>query len=275
MQLKPTNFTALEKHKEEVFVVVKTAPHPSIRYTEIVCTAGITKKGNWIRLYPIDFRYLPFSRQYKKYQWIEVEVVKNIKDKRPESYRPDTETIKVGKLIDEKKSQERKMIILPTLSADLEELKLGKMSLGIIKPREIMKFIVEPCSAQWSKKHQRVLVQQRLFEEQPKDLEKIPFKFSYKFFCQNQKCKGHICQIIDWEIYELFRNMQNKYQYDIDTILEKIKNKWIDQMWDKNRDSYLYLGTTMPFGTYVVLGVFWPKKEEENLFTHICAEGGT
>ncbi len=56
----------------KVLITVKTYPIPSMRYDELVCTAGVTETGDFVRLYPINFRDLPFSQQYKKYQWIKV-----------------------------------------------------------------------------------------------------------------------------------------------------------------------------------------------------------
>ncbi len=55
-----------------VLITVMTYPHPSKRYKEIVCTAGITDKSEWVRLYPIDYRYRPHNQQFRKYQWFEV-----------------------------------------------------------------------------------------------------------------------------------------------------------------------------------------------------------
>ena len=42
-----------------VLITVMTYPHPSQRHQELVCTAGITEAGEWVRLYPIDYRYRP------------------------------------------------------------------------------------------------------------------------------------------------------------------------------------------------------------------------
>ena len=55
-----------------VLITVMTYPHPSRGYQELICTAGITEAGEWVRLYPIDYRYRPRDQQFRKYQWIEV-----------------------------------------------------------------------------------------------------------------------------------------------------------------------------------------------------------
>ena len=79
-----------------VLITVKTYPIPSSKYDELVCTAGVTESGEFVRLYPVNFRDLPFSRQYKKYQWIEVMAERHTgRDSRKESYRPDCDTLKM------------------------------------------------------------------------------------------------------------------------------------------------------------------------------------
>lgn len=45
--------------RTRVLVTVLTYPHPSAKYKELVCTAGVTAAGEWIRLYPVDYRYRP------------------------------------------------------------------------------------------------------------------------------------------------------------------------------------------------------------------------
>ena len=64
----------------KVLITVKTYPHPSRGHQELVCTAGLTESLEWVRLYPIDFRYRPKGQKFRKYQWIEV-----LLDPRPKS----------------------------------------------------------------------------------------------------------------------------------------------------------------------------------------------
>ena len=72
----------------KILITVKTYPSISKKYEELVCTAGFLEDENWIRLYPIQFRKKPYAEQYKKYQWIELDIVKNTSDFRSESFRP-------------------------------------------------------------------------------------------------------------------------------------------------------------------------------------------
>jgi len=52
--------------REKVLITVMTYPHPSEKFRESVCTAGVTASGEWIRLYPVDYRYQPRTNQFRK-----------------------------------------------------------------------------------------------------------------------------------------------------------------------------------------------------------------
>lgn len=81
----------------KVLVTVMTYPHPSRNHQELVCTAGVTEAGEWVRLYPIDYRYRAPSQRFKKYQWIEVGLWPRGagNDNRKESRRPDLDSIRL------------------------------------------------------------------------------------------------------------------------------------------------------------------------------------
>ena len=83
--------------KQRILIAVKTYPTLSDKYHELACTAGFLENGSWIRLYPIPFRLLDGDQRYKKYQWIEAEIVKSKNDPRPESFKiVNTEAIRAS-----------------------------------------------------------------------------------------------------------------------------------------------------------------------------------
>ena len=85
--------------KTRVLIAVKTYPTLSLKYDELVCTAGFLEDGSWIRIYPVPFRKL--DSRYKKWQWIELDLVKNESDSRKESFRPSNyDDIILGEIID-------------------------------------------------------------------------------------------------------------------------------------------------------------------------------
>lgn len=244
--------------------MVKAFPAISRTYRELVCTVGITEKGKLIRLYLVQFRYLHLSKQYKKYQWIEADIQRHSRDNRIDSYRPEQKSIKLlGPALPAGTWKERKRVIIPMVSKSLEEIEKNfrdkKISLGLFKPASIS-FKAEAASDGWNRAQEDVLKQQSLFGPKPKPLAKIPFKFSYEITCASPECRGHQLAIIDWEIMELYRKLKDNYQYSTDTILEKLKQKYEQQMWGPKKDSYLIVGSHSLYPTFMVLGVFWPPK---------------
>jgi len=73
--------------KAKILITVKTYPLPSGEYDELVCTAGLFEGKKWIRIYPVPFRSWEAYKQFDKFSWIEVDLVRNKKDFRPETYR--------------------------------------------------------------------------------------------------------------------------------------------------------------------------------------------
>ncbi len=55
--------------------------------------------SEFVRLYPIPFRYLEGAMQFKKYQWIRANITKATSDPRPESYNIAPDSIELGDII--------------------------------------------------------------------------------------------------------------------------------------------------------------------------------
>jgi hypothetical protein len=66
----------------------------------------------------------------------------------------------------------------------------------------------------------------------------------------------------DWEICELYRAMRDKYRNE-EVAIEKVKQKYLSQICDPAIDTHFYVGTVLQHGTWVILGVFWPKKSNK------------
>ena len=252
--------------RAKILITIKTYPLPSKSHMELVCTGGVQEDGSFIRLYPIDYRYRPYWEWYKKYQWIEVEIEKNPRDPRPESFRPvsDAQIKVVGEPLSSKNNwRERKKYVLakeiPTMCW-LEKQKQEDFSLGIIRVRKAIGFIAELTERDWKPKWENLFNQLNLFGPKRKPLEKIPYKFTYHFLCDEPKCKGHKKMIEDWEICELYRKMRIKHGSE-KVALEKVKDTFLDRIFASNRDTHFFVGTVLRYGSWVVLGTFWPEKE--------------
>lgn len=253
--------------KKKILITVKAYPNPSKKYVETVCTAGIDLGENkWIRLYPVPFRDLEISKKFKKYDIIEAEVEKSTKDPRPESYKINCDSIsRIAPLDTKQEWAQRKKLIMPLVGksmCDIERLCDEKnVSLGMFKPRRDVEFLWEPVTSEFKPGTEELYAQLSLFNPQKKVLEKIPYIFRYKYFCENEPgCKGHKQCIIDWEIGESFRSWKKNIYKTDELTLEKIRNKWQNELFSEKRDSYLLVGNQHRFKTFMILGVFWPPK---------------
>lgn len=99
-----------------------------------------------------------------------------------------------------------------------------------------------------------------LFGPDRKPLEKIPYKFSYKFKCGHAECHGHTNMIEDWEVGQLYRSMRDKHG-DGKIACDKVKDKFLNQICAPDRDTHFFVGTVAGYPTWVILGTFWPKRE--------------
>ena len=83
--------------RTKVLITVMTYPHPSERHQELVCVAGIQENGEWVRMYPVDYRYRPYHQRFRKYQWINVDLLTHghRNDDRKESRKPKLDTIEL------------------------------------------------------------------------------------------------------------------------------------------------------------------------------------
>jgi hypothetical protein len=109
---------------ERVLMVVKTYPNPSRKYGELTCTAGIRLRDNsWVRIYPYPFRLLDYDYRFRKYDVLELPLVKAPQDPRPDSYRLEDHTkIRVlGNIPSGKRWEERMRYIRPTVMGSTEE----------------------------------------------------------------------------------------------------------------------------------------------------------
>jgi len=255
----------------KVLITVKTYPIPSAKYDELVCTAGVTKRGDFVRLYPINFRDLPYSRQYRKYQWIEVLAQKHgRRDARKESYRPDCDTLSIlGEPLPTKRGDwsQRARYVLANKARSMEELydrqRADHASLGIFRPKKVFDLIVTPADEDWKPSFKAALRQQRLWEtrritkEPPR---KVPFKFQYKFQCDDKRCRGsHQMMIEDWELGALYWRLVDGGAAP-PVAAEKVRQRFLPEMCGPDKETYFFVGTILSHPqTWVIIGVFYPK----------------
>lgn len=255
-----------------VLITVMTYPLPSREYGELVCTAGITQDGDWVRLYPVDYRHRPPGQQFRKYQWIEVDLDAHGAgaDRRKESRRPTLASIRTLEwLSPQDRWRERREIIdaLPhyTVKQLHERFDDDRTSLGIVRPSRILDLTIERDDEQWKPKWQEMYSQMRLFGPPPRPLRKIPYKFRYVFECEDSD-KPHNAMIEDWELGVLWLKEVDRLG-DEQAAADSVKVKFLEKMCAAGRDTRFYMGTVHKYNTWVVIGVFWPPRiYQESLF---------
>jgi len=262
--------------RERLLILVKTYPTLSTKYGETVCTAAIREDGSWVRLYPVPFRRLGETEQYKKYDWLECRIIRNSQDRRPESYRPvdESELQAVAHIGTQDQWLERRRVVLGKSKVfdKLDELilgaKLNEISLAIFKPAKIIDFIVErEESREWDHKKlsamRKYVDQLSLFDDNEwrktfRVIPKLPFKFSYRF--EDASGQRSQLQILDWEIGALYWNCMRREQLKGEKVaIEKVRAKYFDEFVGK--DLHFFLGTTLQFHSvapnpWLIIGVF-------------------
>ncbi|MDR0800640.1 MAG: hypothetical protein LBN01_03820 [Endomicrobium sp.] len=259
------------KEKKKILITVKTYPIPSKKYDETVCTAGIIEDGEWIRLYPIEFRKLERSKQYKKYDLVEVMVEKRTEDFRKESFKPIGICEVIGHIDTKNGWAERKNLILDRVRVYKNISKLISdskppdfVSLAVFKPTEILDFKCEKQDPNWSVEENKQL--DMFAPNNFKRVEKLPFKFKYIFRDETDRISK--LTIIDWETGALFLRCKKKYKEDFKLACKEVKEKYLND-FARNKDLYFFLGTTREHhntakNPFLIIGTFHPPKKTDD-----------
>lgn len=251
--------------KKRVLITVRTYPTPANRGVEVSCTAGVDGDGEWIRLYPIPYRSLEEDKRFAKYEWIEVSVTKARDDLRPESFKPNLDTILIAEAVpptDEWRQRWKwlRPLVRPSLCAiQSERDQHGFPTLGLFKPK-IDRLVVEPADPPEWTAEQLAKLQQTLsmFDKKPAtQLEKIPFDFRYEFHCHAADCKGHRMICTDWEMAQSYRKWRREYGSQWERAFrEKYERQMVEQF-----DTHFFVGNLHQRpNAWIVVGLFYPPK---------------
>jgi len=253
---------------KRLLVVVKTYPNPSQSYGETVCCAGVDlATGRWVRMYPITFRRLA-GKQFEKYQVIDCLAAKPTKgDFRPESLRIDQDSIRlVGDPMPAgDKGWLRRMALLPEPAQSVEAVQAAQAadgtSLAMVRPKEVIGLVIEKAKP-WTARQKAYLDQEHLnlgaqTSQHLRELEQIPWTFSYRFRCDDDRCvKGHELQVIDWEVGESYRKWSTAYGGDW---REAIRARYEREL--PARDLQFVLGNlARRQHTFVIIGLVRPPR---------------
>ncbi|MBI2980514.1 MAG: hypothetical protein HYY41_06825 [Chloroflexi bacterium] len=202
------------------------------------------------------------EKRFSKYQWVEVAAKKSSSDTRKESFEVDISTLKITSTPLPTKDvwKARKEIILPLQASSLCYLQKTRRqtgdTLGFFKPKTIHKFIIERDTSEWTPAEREKLLQYSIYDRHPlKPLEKIPYKFSYRFTCAEPYCGGHKLICVDWELGQAYRRWKREYA---DKWEQAIIGRFETDMILRY-DTYFFVGTIHGHpGTWIIIGLFYP-----------------
>lgn len=269
----------VEMAKERVLVTVKTYPTLSTKYGETVCTAAVRPDGSWVRIYPVPFRRFGEQEQYKKYDWLELDLVRNSADPRPETFRPTDQADfrPVGHIDTTDGWRERRELLLSppsrvytNLRRMIEDAKSNVASLGVFRPTRLIDLIVEQDEPEWTplrvKQMRELSSQFELFSDNTwretfKLVRKLPWSWSYRF--EDDEGRQSTLQILDWEIGALYWNCLSRANGNAADAKAKVRAMYYDRF--RETDLHFFVGTTQQWhfvapNPWVIIGVFYPPK---------------
>jgi hypothetical protein len=265
---------------ERLLITVKTYPTLSKKYGELVCTAAVREDGSWVRLFPIPFRLLDYTKRYAKWSWIETALRKGTRDVRPETHHPvDPNAIRIaGKIGTASGWRDRRRLILErgrvytSLRQIIDGAHKNQLSLAVFKPSEILDVRFELCDRDWNPEKvehiRKMLDQGRLFEGDDwrttlQLVRKLPYDTFYVYRDEDGKETKQL--ILDWEIGQLYWNCLKLSNGDEKGALDRVRNKLMTEL--TRTDLHLFLGTTEMFhlrapNPWLIVGLFYPPHPE-------------
>lgn len=272
--------THLAWQRRRILIWGKTRPELSKSYREVVCTGGVFEDTRrLVRLYPIPLRFLDDEQVFRKYQWIEAEVARNLSDVRPESFRIAPERIELGDTIPPGSvgwDARAEWIMQPdNLFRSVEALqtqqKEDHTSLGLVKPTEVTEVkavrVPQVEAENVMARYAEVIRQMDLpldpdTGREVKPLRAADYRFKISFRCDDDECMGHEFSVLDWEMDALYFRLRTKYQRSHQEAAGGVVEKLRDQVCANDKDLHFFLGNfaQRPW-VFSIVGLWWPKKK--------------
>ena len=262
---------------KRVLIVVKTYPTPAHKGVEVSCTAGVTREGEWIRIFPVPFRLLAEDQQFARSQWIDAKVRRARSDPRPESHNIEDASIKIVTSMPAPTGWGAREQILTRLrrpslcQIEREREEKGYPTLGLFRPARIKRLKIEDAENQDWTPEQSAILRQPLLDlggSAPRQqLEKIPYDFRYEFECADPACNGHAMICTDWEMMQAYRSWRRLYGSEWEG---KFRQRFEREMIERN-DTSFFVGTMRQHpASWIIVGLFYPPKPDaSDLFANL------
>ena len=252
-----------------VLVTVKAYPTVGQSDGEAVCVAGVRLDGDepsWIRLWPVGFRELSATEQFRKWQVIEVEASRSTKDRRPESFRPNLSTLQPLEDIKSLQNWKRRREALGGLLGQTTLCDLMRVqeqpnapSLGLVKvrPGATAEIVDGPIWSPDKESLAQFHAAPNLFRHKALPPLKPPaYQVRYAWRCLDAHCPGHNHASCDWEVGAAALNWQRRYP----DVRPHLLNNFGDGIIGDGKDTYFFVvNQHQRPRSFLVLGAFYPK----------------
>ena len=218
-----------QQHELSVMVLVKAAPVLTSELQESMCVAAMRlgSEPGWIRLHPVPFRDLEDDSKFRKYQEVDVRVIRPRRDRRPESWTPIEGSIKPGRILGTEHgwSARRERVVglgertmCDLIAHNRSGSGPGTPSLAVVRAVGAPELLVTPRDREqldrWQRRAEAIDARLSLFDDDTTsrpEFEIIPWRFRYRYRCLEPDCKGHEQTIVDWEAAALWRNVRRQH----------------------------------------------------------------
>ncbi len=234
-------------------ILVKAAPRIGETHGELVCCAGITDSGEWVRLYPVAFKTLEDSQKFSRWDVIVYDWRLPKGDARKESRRVEHKSLKIVASL--KKKSRNDFIARHVVTSLIEQEKLQK-SLALIRPIDPHFFFEKKSKDVLELEKQRAEHwhnhdNKGLFGFMDKSVvprEPCQYVFKYKYTTADGDREGS-CQ--DWEVEAAFFNWRRTYGET--QALEYMTNRFGVEY--PKSGFVLAMGTHKAYGNWLINGV--------------------
>jgi hypothetical protein len=257
----------------KLIVTVKAYPTVTQSEGETVCVAGVrtdTQAPEWVRLWPVGFRELPDAERFAKWQEVEIDAAPSAADARPESHRPNLQTLRLGAKVDTRRDWAlRRGVLGPLLGrhtlCELMGLQgtAAAPSMGLVRVRPGAVATIHSAPDWEPAKHLQaeIAAAPHLLRDQALAVLRPPqFQIRYRWQCLYADCQGHTHNSCDWEVGAATIKFNQKYPAN--QVQAHLLAKFGDQIVGEDKETYFFMGNQHRYPeTFMVLGAFYPKEK--------------
>jgi hypothetical protein len=239
----------------DLLVNCKTYPAVSTKYTETVCTGGVLANGEFVRLYPVPYRFLDANEQYGRWDVIRVRAYRDTKDTRSESWHlePGAKIEVIDKMTTDKQKWEWMRKTIYETAAAMSEKGLTNGCVEI----EPLELYYKKDPKEWTTGQLNVIQQGDLFasKEQMQSLaEQIPWQFRLRYR-ERKSGREDDGKVLAWSYYQGFLRDRCDAVSD-ESALELVAEKVRRSIFNPEKTVFAILGTHSRFGHWMISSLY-------------------